>query len=56
MDSEKIIMWVAISIGGLAGTYIPVLLFRADPFGGTSIVGGVIGSLVGIWAWVKYLR
>jgi prolipoprotein diacylglyceryltransferase len=43
-----IILTAAMAIGG----YIPVLL-GADALGGWSILGGLIGGLIGVWVYLK---
>lgn len=40
-------------IGGAVGSYVPIVLGDAALLDGWSILGGVIGGLVGIWAGVK---
>jgi uncharacterized membrane protein YfcA len=44
------------TIGGAVGSYIPVLLGDNDFFDGWSILGGMIGGLVGIWLGVKLYK
>ncbi|MBC7746926.1 hypothetical protein H7Y40_03010 [Pedobacter sp.] len=56
MDTNKFIMWTAVTIGGLLGAYLPVWLFGADPLGGWSILGSTVGGICGIWVWYKFLR
>lgn len=56
MDGSKFVMWTCVTVGGALGSYLPVWLFNADPFGGWSILGGMIGGLCGIWLWYKFLR
>jgi uncharacterized membrane protein YeaQ/YmgE (transglycosylase-associated protein family) len=55
MDSDKIILYIAIAIGGFAGTYIPTL-FGIDALSGWSLFWSTVGSIVGIWVWAKFLR
>jgi len=50
---NKGLMWISISIGGIIGGYLPVLLFHAGNFSIWSILGGGIGSIAGVWAAVK---
>lgn len=44
------LLWLFVSIGGVIGSYIPVML-GADGFSLWSILAGAIGSFVGIWAY-----
>jgi hypothetical protein len=46
------LIWIFIAVGGFIGSYIPVL-FGVSEFSAWSILGGVIGSLAGIWAFKK---
>jgi phage tail tape-measure protein len=39
-------------VGGAIGSYIPVL-FGQDAFSVVSLIGGTIGSFVGLWAGYK---
>ncbi len=49
--NKGIISFVA-GVGGSIGGYIPVL-FGASVFGGWSILGALIGGVVGIWVGFK---
>lgn len=46
------LIWIFIGIGGFVGAYIPVLA-GSNELSGWSILGGTIGSLLGIWAYKK---
>jgi Na+/glutamate symporter len=48
----KGLVYLLIFLGGAIGSYIPAL-FGQDMFSPASIIGGIIGSIVGIWAAVK---
>jgi phage tail tape-measure protein len=48
----KGLIYLGITVGGFAGSYIPVL-FGQDAFSVVSIIGGAIGSFVGLWAGYK---
>jgi uncharacterized membrane protein YeaQ/YmgE (transglycosylase-associated protein family) len=48
----KKLIYLGITVGGLIGGYIPVL-FGQDGFSVASLVGGTIGSFVGLWAGYK---
>lgn len=47
MISKRFVMLGA-TVGILVGGWVPTL-FGADPFGGWSILGGMIGGFAGIW-------
>ncbi|MBP9813042.1 hypothetical protein H6794_02795 [Candidatus Nomurabacteria bacterium] len=53
---DKKTVYLVISAGGFIGAYLPVLLFNADGFGLVSIVGGVIGSIIGIVVAYKLIQ
>lgn len=55
MSSDKIILYIAIGLGGFIGGYIPTL-FGADALSGWSIFWSTVGSIAGIWLWVKLFR
>jgi hypothetical protein len=46
-------MWISITVFGFIGSYIPILLFHAGGFSIWSILGGLVGSVFGIWAAIK---
>ena len=50
---NKALMWTSITVFGLVGAYIPVLLFKASDLSVWSILGGIIGSFAGIWVAMK---
>jgi hypothetical protein len=49
---RKILLWTFITIGSVAGGWLPTL-FGASGFGLASFAGGVVGSLAGIFGWYK---
>jgi hypothetical protein len=49
--NKKLISFMAI-LGGVAGSYVPVLLGDTELLDGWSILGGMIGGFVGIWLGV----
>ena len=53
---DKLYIYGGITIGGIIGAYIPVLLFKSDPIGFVSIICGAIGSLVGLWIGYKAMQ
>ncbi len=46
---SKFFIYGGITLGGLVGAYLPVWLFGVDGFSLLSIVGGLIGSFVGLY-------
>jgi hypothetical protein len=46
-------IYAGITLGGIIGGYLPVILLHASAFGVASIVGGIVGGLVGLWAGFK---
>jgi hypothetical protein len=49
---NKGLLYLFIIVGGAIGSYIPVL-FHQSGLSAASIIGGTIGSLLGIWAAIK---
>jgi hypothetical protein len=49
---NKGLLYLCITVGGIIGSYIPVL-FGASGLSLISILGGAIGSFAGIWAAIK---
>jgi hypothetical protein len=49
---SKGLVYLLIFVGGVIGSYVPVI-FGQSAFSAVSIIGGVIGSLAGIWAAFK---
>jgi uncharacterized membrane protein YeaQ/YmgE (transglycosylase-associated protein family) len=56
MNSGKSTLWIIIGILGTLGGYLPTLIWNTDPFGPEGIIGGFVGSVLGIWIWYKYFR
>lgn len=50
---SKTLIYIGITIGGIIGAYLPVMLFHASSFGWESIVCGALGSIIGLWAGYK---
>lgn len=48
----KFVMYLILAIAMGIGGYVPVL-FGADPLGGWSILGGLIGGIIGVWIYIK---
>lgn len=49
----KLMIWIGLTLGGLIGGWLGGLADDGNIFGAWGIVGGAIGSLVGIWAGYK---
>lgn len=49
----KLVMYIILTVTMFIGGYLPVLLWGADPLGGWSILGGLIGGIIGIWIYFK---
>lgn len=54
MDDKKII-YLLIGVGGFIGAYLPVLLFKVDGFSLVSIIGGLVGSVLGLYIGYKII-
>jgi len=52
MIMDKKVIMLMVSVGGVLGGYVPVLL-GAGSLSGWSLLGGFVGGLVGIWVGVK---
>lgn len=50
--NTKPLIWIGMFVGGAIGGYVPVL-FGADAFSFSSIIGNMLGGLAGIWAGFK---
>lgn len=50
---NKGILYLAITIGGAIGAYLPVILFHADGLSLISIAGGTIASIAAIFIVYK---
>lgn len=50
--SKKTLIMIFMSIGMTAGAFVP-LLWGGSALGGWSILLGLVGGIVGIWAGVK---
>jgi len=46
--SRKTLVWIGLSIGSVAGGYVP-LLWGADMFSFSSVLFSAIGGILGIW-------
>lgn len=49
---SKVLIYLFLSIGALVGGWVPTL-FGASALGGWSVLGGLIGGGLGIWAGFK---
>ena len=50
----KLLLWIAIGVGGTLGALVPTLFGSQDM--AWAIVFSTLGSIVGIWFWYKFLR
>jgi hypothetical protein len=50
---SKGLIYLAITIGGGIGGYVPVLLFHAGGLSFASIIGSLLGSVAGIYIVYK---
>jgi len=46
---EKLTIYMGLTIGGIIGGYLPVVLFHVGAFSWVSVICGVVGSIVGLW-------
>lgn len=49
----KMFIYGGITLGGLLGAYLPVMLLHVSALGVASVVGGTIGGFVGLWVGYK---
>jgi hypothetical protein len=49
VDVEKLTIYIGLTVGGIVGGYLPVLLFHASAFSVLSLVLGLVGCVVGAW-------
>ncbi len=45
----KMVIYIGITIGGIVGGYVPVVLFNSGWFSVASILCGFIGCIAGAW-------
>lgn len=45
---NKSLLYLLVGIGGVVGSYLPVWLFDVSAFSVLSILGGVVGGVIGI--------
>ena len=50
---QKKFIYGGITLGGIVGAYLPVWLFHVDGFSFISLLGGTIGSFLGLYAGFK---
>ena len=53
LDLAKMFTYGGVTLGGLLGAYLPVILFHAGTLGIASLVGGTVGGFVGLWVGYK---
>ena len=56
VNMSKGFLLLMATIGGFVGSYVPVLLGDTNFLDGWSILGGVVGGLLGIWLGVKLYK
>lgn len=49
---DKKLIWVGMVIGSTLGGYVPAL-FGVDIFSFTSLIGTLVGGILGIWIAIK---
>jgi hypothetical protein len=49
----KTIIWIGITIGGTVGSWLGAIPDGGNWLGGWSILGSLIGSILGLWAAYK---
>jgi hypothetical protein len=49
-------IYIGGGIGGVVGGYVPVLLWHADALDASSLLGGFVGTLVGVWVGYKVAK
>lgn len=50
---DKLFTIGGITLGSAIGAYMPVWLFNQSPFGMTSVLCGIFGSVTGLWIGYK---
>ena len=45
----KTAIYIVSGIGGIVGAYIPTWLWGADMLDAASLLGGFVGTIVGLW-------
>jgi len=46
---EKLTIYIGLTIGGIIGGYLPVVLLQVSGFSWVSLVCGFVGCIVGLW-------
>jgi uncharacterized membrane protein YeaQ/YmgE (transglycosylase-associated protein family) len=46
---ERTTIFIGLFLGGMVGSYLPVALSGSGWFSLASIIGGFVGSVVGMW-------
>ena len=49
----KKLIYLGVTVGGIAGGWLGSVLDKGNALGGWSLLGGAIGSFLGIWAGYK---
>ena len=46
---EKLTIYIGLTIGGIIGGYLPVVLFHVSSFSWVSLICGFVGCIAGAW-------
>ena len=49
MTLEKLTIYIGLTIGGIIGGCLPVVLFHVSAFSWVSLICGFVGCFVGLW-------
>ena len=52
----KAAIYIGTGIGGILGAYVPVWLWQADPLDLASLLGGLVGTIIGLWGGYKVAK
>jgi len=50
---SKGLIYLGATVGGVIGSYVPVVLFHSGELSGASILGGLVGGIAGVWVAYK---
>jgi hypothetical protein len=51
-DMDRRVLWMSIAVGSTAGGFVP-MLFGAGSFSMASLLGSVVGTILGVWVAIK---
>ncbi len=49
----KLLLYIGAAVGGMIGGYLPVLFGDTNMLSGWSLLGGFVGTIVGLWVGYK---